>query len=259
MSNTSVLARVSVRKQSRVVSEYGYFSGYTPRIMDIDWQITLLREIFPGLGNTNPEYLKKVKYKIITLPRLAEKFAAIPNYRKCHRLFGYTYNEALQKALDVLRGRRKFVGGYQDHLDAKRLRQSVRSIEFWDRLIEEQGNPDILIVPIQFGDLYSGLYINQARRVIAKMPNEFGLGAFAVCTMLLTHPERLMNDKDLCIDCSGDEFDNPSSCIRFDRAPFFYFVYGFVGFNMFPVNVIGAKASHGAASGFIIKRLAVAR
>ena len=234
-----------------VESQFGYLSGYTPGVMDLDRQITVLARLFPGLGGVNPDYLEKVKSGAEKLPTGAEKFAAIPNWKKHPELFGgKTYNDAVQKVLDLVELERKgkFINHRKGHIGPDQLRQSKRSKAFWSKLIEEQGNSDILIVPIQFGIRHRG---RSVRRAIVRMQlNEFGLGAFAVGICLLTHPERLKHFDDLWIDCAGDEYDDPGSGVRFGRSPFFFGVRG-VGIGFGASFVDSAAGSYGAASGFV--------
>ena len=72
--------------------------------------------------------------------------------------------------------------------------------------------------------------------------NEFGLGAFATGIMLLTHPERLQQFKDLQVGCAGDHF------VSGGYTPYFYFHAGNL---VFDTNYIGnADETCGAASGF---------
>ena len=49
-----------------------------------------------------------------------------------------------------------------------------------------------------------------------------GPGPVEAAVMLLTHPERLQRYEDLCIDCSGAEYDYNADG-SFDDAPFFRF------------------------------------
>jgi hypothetical protein len=78
--------------------------------------------------------------------------------------------------------------------------------------------------------------------------NQFGLGAFAIGIMLLTHPERLQNYDDLYIDCAGDEF-SPEADGDFSEAPDFNFRGGRVKFGTFWVSY--TVDSYGSASGFV--------
>ena len=77
--------------------------------------------------------------------------------------------------------------------------------------------------------------------------SEFGLGAFEVAIMLLTHPERLLHEDDLWIDCAGGEFA-PETNGAFSDAPIFDFSDGRLGFGTGPASL--ANANYGSASGF---------
>ena len=77
---------------------------------------------------------------------------------------------------------------------------------------------------------------------------EFGLGAFAIGCMLLTHPERLQHSNDLWIDCAGDEF-SPDGDSDFSSAPYFRFSDGKVKFAASYVGI--AYDYYGTASGFL--------
>ena len=77
---------------------------------------------------------------------------------------------------------------------------------------------------------------------------QFGLGAFAVGCMLLTHPERLQHYDDLWVDCAGDEF-SPDADGAFGMAPYFYSSGGALKFDTY---FVGHAHGHcGSASGFV--------
>ncbi len=234
-------------KDEETESTYGYLSGYTPK--GLTAQCNRLRELFPGIGFANLDMVGAIERGEITLPAHAEGWFAIPNWAKNPSVFGGTYTQALQKVLDEIKKARK--GKFQNYREGQiveaRLRQSARTLHALDVLSEAQGNPDILIVPGQFGLRHRGRSVRRAREVF--FSNEFGFGAFAIGIMILTHPERLMNYDDLWIDCSGDEFDDPDAGVRFDRAPFFSFSGGGVKFGALWFG--NALASFGAASAFI--------
>jgi hypothetical protein len=233
-------------KDEEVSSSYGYLSGYAPK--GLTEQCNRLRDLFPGIGFANLDLLAQIEKGEVALPKNAEGWFAIPNRMKNPNIFGSTYSAALQKVLGTINRTRngKFCNYRDGQLDEKRLRQSAESQKFWTELADAQGNPDILIVPAQFGIRHRGRSVWRAREIFAG--NEFGLGAFAVGIMILTHPERLMHYDDLWIDCSGDEFDDPDSDVRFDRAPVFYFVVGRVKFD---TSFVGhADGRYGSASGF---------
>jgi hypothetical protein len=107
----------------------------------------------------------------------------------------------------------------------------------------EQKDHDILVVAAQFGLRHRGRSTRRAREVMNA--SEFGLGAFAIGIMLLTHPERLMNYDDLWIDCAGDDYSCDADGL-FGNAPYFGFGDDGVGFGT--SDVASADGSYGSAS-----------
>lgn len=214
-------------------SSYGYLSGYKPK--GLTAQTNRLRELFPGIGYANQGLLAQIEKGEVALPPNAEGWMAIPNWIKHPEIFGSTYGKALQKVLDTISQTRngKFYNYRTDQLGPQSLRQSVRTEKFFRELAEAQGNPDVLLIPAQFGLCHRGRSVRRAREVFAA--NEFGLGAFAVGIMLLTHPERLQNYDDLWLDCSGDEFA-PDADSQFSLAPYFYFSDDKVKFDTYDVS-----------------------
>ncbi|MEK7115128.1 MAG: hypothetical protein AAB847_02105, partial [Patescibacteria group bacterium] len=78
--------------------------------------------------------------------------------------------------------------------------------------------------------------------------NEFGLGAFAIGIMLLTHPEREVQWEQLHVDCAGDEFSPGGDDDGFSFAPLFHFHDGEVKFL---AGWFGnARGRYGSASAF---------
>ncbi len=210
-------------KDEEVSSSYGYLSGYTPK--GLTEQCNRLRELFSGIGYANLDLLAQIEAGKAELPANAEGWFAIPNIWKKggQPKIGSTYSECVQKILDTIKETRGRLYNYREgSIDEKHLRQLVTSKEMFEKISEEQGNPDILIISAQFGLRHRGRSVRRARVVMAS--GEFGLGAFAIGCMLLTHPERLEQSDDLWIDCTGDEFA-PDDDGRFSDAPFFNF-YG---------------------------------
>jgi len=153
------------------------------------------------------------------LPEGAEGWFAIPRWQS----IAPTYGGAVQKVLDLLSkaysGR--FKNSREGQLGPTNLRQPVKSAAMWEKLGEVQKG-GVLVVPAQFGIRHRGRSIRRAGEVMRKA--ECGLGAFAVCIMLLTHENRLKHYDDLWIDCAGDEFEDPQlSDAPFDLAPCFFF------------------------------------
>ena len=192
-------------------SSYGYLSGYTPNrsqkieliLVDFEKQIKVLDGHFNCGTRFNPDWIVKTH---ATAPDWVEKFFAQFPWQQ----IASTYGEAVQKVLDLINQTRNgaFYNYREGQLGPDQLYQLEKSIKFTDRLILEQQiqgvDCDVTATPAQFGLQHRGRSVRRVREVL--LDNEFGLGAFAVGIMILTHPERLMNYDDLWIDCAGDEF-----------------------------------------------------
>ena len=200
-------------KDEEVSSKYGYLSGYK-KPKDVIEQTNLLRQLFPGVGFADENMVRPVVAN-------AEGYFAIPRWQS----IAPTYGEAVQKVLDALNKayKGKFKNWREGQLGPDQLRQSAKSAAAWEQIGEAQKGFDILVVPAQFGLRHRGRSVRRAREVMES--NEFGLGAFAVGIMLLTHEDRLKHYDDLYVDCAGDEFHDPQvSDAPFGRAPIFFFV-----------------------------------
>ena len=230
-----------------VNSTYGYLSDYK-KPNSINEQPNRLRQAFPGLGYASIELQARIERGSVHLPNGAEGWGCVPNWMKNPEIFGDTCSSAVRKMLEVLKQAVgvKFYNSREGSVDEAHLRQSVRSKAFWEKLAESQGNPDILIVPMQFGLRHRGRSIRRARAVF--LQNEFGLGAFATGCLLLTHPNRLANYDDLWIDCAGDEFA-PDGDGQFVSAPCFGFRGDELGFGTGALD--DADPFCGSASGFL--------
>src|SRR3989338_8365363 len=193
-------------KIEEVASNYGYLSGYR-KPKSITEQCNILRQIFPGVGFADEKLAER------PVPTGAEGWFAIPKWQT----IAPTYGEAVQKVLDAIKKARngKFYNHREGQLGPDRLRQSAKTERVFQKFGDEQKDHDILVVAAQFGIRHRGRSVRRAREVIVSTSGEFGLGAFAVGIMILTHPERLMNYDDLWIDCAGDEFYDPDSHVRF--------------------------------------------
>jgi len=210
-------------------SNYGYRSGYKPK--GITEQTNRLRELFPGIGTA----LEKLAEQ--DLPPNAEGWFAIPRWEK----IAPTYGEAVQKVLDLIKQTRNgaFYNYREGQLCPQYLRQSTKSSESFQKLGDEQKDHDILVVPAQFGLRHRGRSVRRARAVM-NASSEFGLGAFAIGIMILTHPERLQHYDDLWIDCAGGLFSG---------SPYFRFYGGRVRFDARWVD--DASGHCGSASGLV--------
>jgi hypothetical protein len=225
-----------------VESSYGYLSGYKPK--GITEQTNRLRELFLGLGQANEQLAQQ------PLPEGAEGWFAIPRWQKV----APTYPEAVQIVLDMIKKTRngKFHNYREGQIDAQHLRQSQKTAEMFQALGEQQKDNDILVVPCQFGKRHAGRSVRRAREVMPA--SEFGLDAFSIGIMLLTHPERLQDYNDLWIDAPGDEFSDGGDS-SFDHAPYFNFNDDKVKFDTNDVD--NANDNYGSASAVLPKSLLV--
>ena len=225
-------------KSEEVASNYGYFSGYCkPR--SITEQCNIPRQIFRGVGFADEKLVKRA------VPADAEGWFAIPKWQTV----APTYGEAVRKVFGAIKKvRRGKFHSYRDRqINDQRLRQSTETASVFQKLGDEQKDHDILVVAAQFGIRHRGRSVRRAREVFSV--NEFGLGAFAVGIMILTHAKRLQHYDDLWIDCAGDEFDDPDSDVRFDHAPAFRFCGGWVLFDALRFD--NAHEDCGSASAFV--------
>jgi broad specificity phosphatase PhoE len=222
--------------QARIVTAVRELSGYKPK--GIIEQTKRLRELFPGIGYADEELSEQ------DFPSNAEGWFAIPRWEK----IAPTYGEAVQKVLDLIKQTRNgaFYNCREGQLGPQYLRQSMNTSKAFQKLGDEQKDHDILVVSAQFGLRYRGHSVRWACRVMND--SEFGLGAFAIGIMILTHPERLQHYDDLWINCAGDEF-SPNAVCGFSESPCFEFYHDKVKFYSCWFDF--ASGRHGPASGFL--------
>lgn len=225
-------------KDEEVSSKYGYLSGYrTPK--PLAEQVGILHQLFPQLGADD------VGLGVPGESDGAEGNFAIPRWQK----IAQTYGEAVEIVLDLLS--KAYGGRFKNwragELGPDRLRQSVKSAAAWDKIGEVQKSDLLLlVVAAQFGIRHRGRSVRRAGEVFTSA--EFGLGAFAVGIMLLTHTDRLKHYDDLWIYCAGDEYA-PFAGGKFVSAPIFY--VGGDGLYFGGVEVGSANERCGSASAFL--------
>lgn len=219
-----------------VASTYGYLSGYE-KPKGITEQTNILRQLISGVGYADEKIARQ------EVPEGAEGWFAIPDWRKV----APTYGEAVQKVLDLIKRQRdgRFYNYREGQLGSDHLRESDKTAQAFQQIAEAQKGHDIMIVAAQFGIRHRGRSVRRVREVMNS--REFGLGAFAIGIMLLTHSERLKNYDDLWIDCAGDEFSESDGV--FDKAPYLSFYGDGVEFDTHKVS--NALGYYGYASGFL--------
>lgn len=191
-----------------------YPEVYGPR--SIAEQVARLRARFPRLAIAEPT-------DVPSLPAGAEAWFVVPDWRRV----GATYNAAVVECVTVLGDTRDASLSRLDRLGPDRFRQHERSMALSGRLRHVAGS-DLLLVAAQFGLRHRGCSIRRARERFA--PNEFGLGVFAVASMLIAHPERIARFDQLYVDCAGDEY-SASDEQQFSEAPYFRYLSGRLAFG----------------------------
>lgn len=219
-----------------VKSNYGYPQGYA--VKPVCEQLIELSKHFNGL-NTND--VLACSKELPALPAGAEGWFAVPRWEKVAK----TYNEAVEKVLDMIGKTRTFHNYRKGNLGPSYLRLSERTAVALQMLGEKQKG-DFLLIPAQFGLTHRSRSVRRVRVVYA--PHEFGLGSFIAGCMILSHPERLVCWEQLHIDCPGDEY-SPDGDGVFSSAPIFNFDGGEFKFSASWVG--DADELYGSASGFL--------
>lgn len=154
-----------------------------------------------------------------------------------------SYNDALEKALASLKAARPFLNWREGKTGAGYLRRTERTAKAMERLYAaEEGK--FVMIRAQSGEKHRGKSVLQARAAFGE--GEFGLGAYEIACILLTHPDLLKSPDDLWIDCAGDEYA-PGGDGVFSGAPVFYFRDGRLKFDARGVGI--AYSLYGSASG----------
>ncbi len=233
-----LIAELSVSDQfadEEVETGYNYPPNY--RVKPLGEQIEMLTKLF------NLDASKALAYvsNLPELPEGAEGWFALPRFEAV----GNTYGDAVEKVLNLIGKSRTLKNWREGQLHERYLRQSEKTKLAFAKLAEGQVG-DILVIPAQFGFRHRGKSVRRARETF--YDNEFGLGAFAVGCLLLTHPEREVDWEQLHIDCSGDEY-SPVADGQFASAPVFSGHDGKLRFDNGWSN--NASKRYGSASGFL--------
>jgi len=235
----TAIRELSVSNQfadEEVSSSYVYPNGY--KVKGIAEQVATLRQLFPELKDATFDESIAAR----PLPPNAEGWFAIPRWEK----LSSSYGGAVDKVLAAIKSKRTFYNYREGQTGPEYLRQHAKTVKAFQKLGDEQKGHDILIVPCQFGLRHRGRSVRRAREVMNAV--EFGLGAFAVGCMILTHPEREVKWEQLHVDCAGDEF-SPFADGVFSVAPIFLFDVGEVEFSANWYDY--AHVFYGSASAFL--------
>ena len=237
-------------EDEEVRSNYKYpkeYKGPKP----IATQVDIVAGLYTlSLGNTS-EFLNKV-LPTLALPQGAEGWFAIPSVDAVAKVHfpevtdpSERYVRCVLLALEKLKASRPFYNYRDGQITVETLRRHARTAEAL-RLVTEKQTGDIIVIPAQLGMKHRGRSVRRARALFAG--NEFGLGAWEVVNIALTHPDRLVTYEELDMDCAGDEFD-PGDGDGFSYSPCVCFRGGGVRFDTEWFDF--ALGGFGAVSGFV--------
>lgn len=192
-----------------VESSYGYPKGF--QIRSVAEQVETLLKHFSGLDASHVQELASGE-----LPEGAEGWAVIPK----PEVVGKTYHEALESILSLIVKDRKFKNWIEGELTEKHMKLTDKTSLSHVKLNEHPG--DFWVVPFQFGSRHRGKSVRRARTVFTE--TEFGLGAYEVAILLLTHPGRIQPGH-LNIDCAGVEYAQSAVGDFFACLDFYWHYY----------------------------------
>jgi len=173
-----------------VMEELIYPRCYHPK--DLWKQIEIINQFIPV--ETNENFIKNAMEAC--LPDGAEALFVIPKLRS-------NYTRATSEALKIIEEKRRF----HCHVEIERKKfcreeKTIKCLDILSRAQKDAG--DIIIIPAQFGARHLGRSVNLVRKKMAS--NEFGLGAYEVAWMLITHNERENVINKVHMDCPGDTY-----------------------------------------------------
>jgi len=220
------------------MNEYAY------RHKSIMRQVLILHRL--GIFPPNISPCVDIKAYEQRLPAGAETWFAIPRWK----LVAGTYAKAVEKVLNKLqyaRGDLDFSGRI------KFLSQHEHTIKKFEEISNQQNGYSILVIAAQFGWRHRDRSVQKVREIFTE--NEFGLGAFEIGCMILTHPDRFFSDADLWILCSGNECNLPGDIPIFTGdIPIFIGHRGKLKFDGGSPSTIGIKEAYsfyGSPTGFV--------
>jgi len=230
----------------RVSSAFTYGKEYDgPR--PIEEQIAEIAHIFA----LDPMHAQSYAQNLPKLPEGAEGWFAVPSVEAVTMKYPgrvtplSKYYIALYDAFLKIKESRRFYDETKGDILSRNLRTSVRTKNALERIAQMQPG-DILLIPAQLGMGHRGESVRCARESF--VDSEFGLSAFHVVCILLTHPTLISQYIQLRIDCAGDEFSF-GELEDFTYSPNFFFRLDSLRFH---AELAGhVRAGYGSATGFV--------
>jgi len=219
--------------------EFGSCYGYPPeyKIKKIEEQLETIKNCF-NLGSPK----ERLSVPKCLLPLGADGWFVVPKVEE----IASSYEEAVNRLLILISEKRQIKIKKPSYLH--RYPDTSKKIE---NLYAREKNC-FIIIPAQMGKLYAGKSVRRARKLFA---HEFGLGSFEILSILITHPDRLVNDFNLYIDAAGDECELSNVCFNGDNSGVPCIgINGFSGSTLFFTSRTPSfpHPQYGSATGFII-------
>jgi len=189
-------------------SSYSYPANYEPKT--VAEQIEVLQKIYKNLNLDASQVLKIAES--IELPDGAEflqvvpKLSAIAKAKGIRDPYGSNYGKCLEIMLLAISTSRT---GFKNYREGALTKKHVRLLASTRRALiklEKETLGDFLVIPMQSGLLYRGSSVRRAVWEIEHNSNQWALPSWVVGHHLLTNPDRLSSNKDLNIDCPGDQY-----------------------------------------------------
>ncbi len=259
-------------ENEQVESTYGYPQGWQLKCLSA--QVGILVGRFPGLDVSHVDELAARYYvdetaggyrvapnkgKKLVMPKGMDGLVVIPKPSAIARLVAErslrqnvvvpdmpAENLALWELLGVMSAARSNFNDYAERdVGPKRYRLTEKTRKAYAAFDDLPG--DVMVLAVQTGFLHRGKSVRRARFVFGE--REFGLCAFAVGIILLTHHARLTHVDHLWIDCAGSEFA-PESDVDFACCPIWNFRGDELGFDWRRVSDCdpGCGSASGASS-----------
>lgn len=181
----------TIRKPRCVMKkELNYPRCYHPK--DLWKQIEIINKFVSIEVNEN--FIERIME--VGLPDGAEALFVVPKMKE-------SYARETKQALTFLEEQRRFYSHIE--VGQKKIRREDKTLRSLNVLSTAQKDAgDIIIIPGQFGINHLNKSVDLVRKEMA--PNEFGLGAYEVAWMMITHKERENSINGVHVDCPGDTY-----------------------------------------------------
>lgn len=193
-----------------VKSECGYPDAYTgPKPVDV--QLLEMLRYFPELS-AEPT-LRYFRDNVILQPDKAEGIFVVPNEVALVREYypevterKSRYCASVRFMIEKVAETREVENRLEGKIMPVNLLSMKRTTDYLDKIIEAQAGLDFLLIPMQLGKERAGQSSHYADETYDDDNKEFPIGLLEKLSILLTHPERFVDGKELGSTFAGDGF-----------------------------------------------------